>query len=129
LFFLGRNLFHLALPQVQTLLFLRLAAGGHLLLFVSRTKNEFWQRPYPSWQLLTAIVATQIVAVLMCGFGWLVPPLPWDLIGYVWAYIIIWMLIQDLTKLGLHSLVENRAKHKRLFLEVLNKPLHSPSIT
>jgi H+-transporting ATPase len=125
LFFLGRNLFHLALPQVQTLLFLRLAAGGHLLLFVTRTKKEFWQRPYPSWQLLTAIVATQVVAVLMCGFGWLVPPLPWDLIGYVWVYIIIWMLIQDITKLGLHSLVENRAKHKRRFLELLNKPLRS----
>jgi H+-transporting ATPase len=125
LFFLGRNLFHLALPQVQTLLFLRLAAGGHLLLFVTRTKNEFWQRPYPSWQLLTAIVATQVVAVLMCGFGWLVPPLPWDLIGYVWVYIIIWMLIQDITKLGLHSLVENRATHKRRFLELLNKPLRS----
>jgi H+-transporting ATPase len=129
LFFIGRNLFHLALPQVQTLLFLRLAAGGHLLLFVTRTKNEFWQRPYPSWQLLVAIVATQVVAVLMCGFGWLVPPLPWDLIGYVWAYIIIWMLIQDLTKLGLHALVENRIKNKRHFLELLNKPLHSHSIT
>jgi H+-transporting ATPase len=128
LFFIGRSVLHLALPQVQTLLFLRLAAGGHLLLFVTRTKNEFWQRPYPSWQLLTAIVATQVVAVLMCGFGWLVPPLPWDLIGYVWVYIIIWMLIQDITKLGLHALVENRVKHKRRFLELLNKPLRSHSV-
>jgi len=129
LFFIGRNLFQLALPQVQTLLFLRLAAGGHLLLFVTRTKKEFWQRPYPSWQLLTAIVATQVVAVLMCGFGWLVPPLPWYLIGYVWIYIIIWMLIQDITKLGLHAVVENRVKDKRRFLEVVNKPLHSHSAT
>jgi H+-transporting ATPase len=125
LFFLGRNMLHLALPQIQTLLFLRLAAGGHLLLFVTRTKNEFWQHPFPSWQLLTAIVTTQILAVLMCGFGWLVPPLPWDLIGYVWVYIIIWMLIQDFTKLGLHALVENRVKSKRRFLETLNRPLHS----
>ncbi|MFA5111960.1 MAG: plasma-membrane proton-efflux P-type ATPase, partial [Desulfobaccales bacterium] len=125
LFFLGRNVLELALPQLQTLLFLRLAAGGHLLLFVSRTKNKFWQRPYPSWQLLTAIVSTQVVAVLMCGFGWLVPPLPWDLIGYVWVYIIVWMIIQDVTKLGLHALVENRSRHHRRFLEVVNRPLHS----
>jgi H+-transporting ATPase len=124
LFFLGRNVLHLALPQLQTLLFLRLAAGGHLLLFVTRTKDEFWQRPYPSWPLLTAIVSTQVVAVLMCGFGWLVPPLPWDLIGYVWVYIIIWMLIQDISKLGLHALVENRARHKRRFLEMINRSLH-----
>ena len=125
LFFLGRNVLHLTLPQLQTLLFLRLAAGGHLLLFVTRTKNLCWQRPYPSWQLLTAIVSTQIVAVFMCGFGWLVPPLPWDLIGYLWVYIIVWMIIQDLFKLGLHALVENRARHKRRFLEMVNRPLHS----
>jgi H+-transporting ATPase len=125
LFFLGRNVLHLPLPQLQTLLFLRLAAGGHLLLFITRTKHAFWQSPYPSWQLLTAIVSTQIVAVLMCGFGWLVPPLPWNLIGYVWVYIIVWMIIQDLIKLGLYAIIENRAIHKRRFLEALNRPLHS----
>jgi H+-transporting ATPase len=125
LFFIGKNVLHLALPQVQTLLFLRLAAGGHLLLFVTRTKNEFWQQPYPSRPLIIAIISTQIVAVLMCGFGWLVPPLPWDLIGYVWVYIIIWMLVQDVTKLGLHALVENRAKYHRRFLDLLNRPLHA----
>ncbi len=124
LFFLGHSVLNLALPQIQTLLFLRLAAGGHLLLFVTRTKKEFWEPPYPSWQLLTAIVTTQIVAVLMCGFGWLVPPLPWDLIGYVWVYIILWMIIQDLLKLGLYALLENRAAHKRRFLEIANQPLH-----
>ena len=42
LFFLGHSVLNLALPQIQTLLFLRLAAGGHLLLFVTRTKKDFW---------------------------------------------------------------------------------------
>ena len=125
LFFLGRELLHLSLPQLQCLLFLRLAAGGHLLLFVTRTKKAFWQRPFPSWQLLTAIVSTQVVAVLMCGFGWLVPLLSWRIIGYVWGYIIVWMLIQDLFKLGLYALLENRATHKRRFLQVANQPFHS----
>jgi len=123
LFYLGRNFLHLALPQLQSLLFLRLAAGGHLLLFVTRTRKKFWQRPFPSWQLLTAIVGTQAVAVLMCGLGWLVPPLPWDLIGYLWIYIIIWMVIQDCTKLGVHALVENRGREKRRFLVVMNRRL------
>jgi H+-transporting ATPase len=125
LFYLGRNLLHLALPQLQSLLFLRLAAGGHLLLFVTRTKKAFWQKPFPSWQLLLAIVSTQVVAVAMCGFGWLVPPLSWDQIGYVWGYVIVWMFIQDYFKLGLYALLENRAAHKRRFLDVANKPLHS----
>jgi len=125
LFFLGREYLHLMLPQLQTLLFLGLAAGGHLLLFVTRTKKAFFKRPFPSWQLFTAIVSTQIVAVLMCGFGLLVPVLPWKVIGYVWAYVIVWMFIQDLVKLALYALMENRANHKRRFLDVANRPLHS----
>jgi H+-transporting ATPase len=128
LFFLGREYLHLMLPQLQTLLFLRLAAGGHLLLFVTRTKKALWRRPLPSWQLLTAIFSTQIVAVLMCAFGWLVPALSWKLIGYVWGYVIVWMIIQDLFKLVLYALLENRAGHKRRFLEVANRPLHSHPI-
>jgi H+-transporting ATPase len=125
LFFLGRTYLDLPLPQLQTLLFLRLAAGGHLLLFVTRTKNWCWQSPFPSWKLFTAIVATQIVAVLMCGFGWLVPPLPWRLIGYLWGYIIIWMIIQDIFKMGLHAMIANRAAHKRRFMSLLNRRLHA----
>ncbi|MDD2902113.1 MAG: hypothetical protein PHU44_06725, partial [Syntrophales bacterium] len=125
LFFLGRTYPNLALPELQTLLFLRLAAGGHLLLFVTRTRKSFFKRPFPSWQLLTAIVSTQIVAVLMCGFGWLVPALPWHLIGYVWIYIIIWMIIQDIFKLAMHTLMESRAWHNRRFLRMVNRPLHS----
>ncbi len=123
LFFLGRTYLDLPLPQLQTLLFLRLAAGGHLLLFVTRTKNWFWKSPFPSWKLFTAIVATQIVAVLMCGFGWLVPPLDWMHIGYLWGYIIIWMLIQDIFKMGLHTMVAHRESYKRRFMEVLNRRL------
>ncbi len=125
LFYLGRDIVHLSLPQLQTLLFLGLAAGGHLLLLVTRTKKAFWQPPFPSWQLFVAIVSTQLVAVLMCGFGWLVPALSWKMIGYLWIYVIVWMFIQDLFKLGLYALLENRAKHKRRFLEVSNRPFHS----
>ena len=127
LFFLGRAYLDLPLPQLQTLLFLRLAAGGHLLLFVTRTKNWFWKSPFPSWKLFTAIVGTQIVAVLMCGFGWLVPPLDWMHIGYVWGYIIIWMIIQDIFKMGLHTMMANRESHKRRFTDFLNRRLlHHP---
>jgi H+-transporting ATPase len=125
LFFLGRTYLNLPLPQLQTLLFLRLAAGGHLLLFVTRSKKWFWQRPFPSWPLFAAIVITQIVAVLMCGFGWLVPPLPWVLIGWLWGYIILWMIVQDLFKMALYAMLANRAAHKRRFMAVLNQPLQA----
>ncbi len=77
--------------QLQTVMFLQLVAGGHLLLFVTRTERWFFLPPFPAAPLFFAILLTQIVAVLMCGFGVLVPSIPWTLIGWVWAYNIAWM--------------------------------------
>ncbi len=78
LLYLGDTVHHLQHPQLQTMMFLQLVAGGHLMLFVMRTRGPFWKPPYPSSRLFFAIVATQIVAVFMCGQGWLVPALPWE---------------------------------------------------
>jgi H+-transporting ATPase len=124
LWWLGKTFLPLSLPELQTLIFLRLVAGGHLLLFVTRTKRSFWRRPFPSLPLFLAIVSTQVVAVLMVGFGWLVPPLPWHLIGWVWGYVIIWMFIQDWLKLGLYALIDYRARHHKQFIETVNQPLY-----
>jgi H+-transporting ATPase len=122
---LGKLVLNLDIPHLQTMLFLQLVAGGHLMLFLTRTKKSFWRKPHPSWPLFSAIVGTQAFAVLMTGFGWLVPALPWKLIGFVWAYNLIWMIGMDFIKLGVYALIENRAKHKRRFLDILNRPLHS----
>jgi H+-transporting ATPase len=56
--------------------------------------------PLPSAPLVLAIVATQVVAVLMCAFGILVPALPWSLVGIVWAYVLVWTILTDLVKLA-----------------------------
>ncbi|MBW2353883.1 MAG: hypothetical protein JRF51_11755 [Deltaproteobacteria bacterium] len=87
-------------------------------------KEPLFTRPFPSWPLFSAIVGTQGLAVLMCAWGWLVPPLPWALIGLVWAYNFVWMFIQDLVKMGVYRLIEDRAAHRRRFLNMINQPLH-----
>ena len=125
LLLIGKMVLNLDVPHLQTLLFLQLVAGGHLMLFVTRTKKSFWRPPHPSSLLFIAIVATQILAIFITGFGWLVPKLPWELIGLVWAYNIVWMFVMDVVKLGVYRLLENRASHKRRFLEMLNRSLHS----
>ncbi|MFA0812527.1 plasma-membrane proton-efflux P-type ATPase [Microbulbifer epialgicus] len=84
--------------QIQTIIFLQIVAGGHLLLFVVRSRAAFYTRPLPALKLFFAIVGTQILTVLMCGFGWLVPAIPWHIIGLVWLYMILWMFILDLVK-------------------------------
>jgi len=116
LLYLGDTVHHLDHPQLQTMMFLQLVAGGHLLLFVTRTRGVFWRPPYPSSKLFFAIVATQIAAMLMCSQGWLVPSLSWRIIGFVWGYNLVWMIVQDVTKLGLYQILDPaRSWNKSLF--------------
>ena len=80
-----------------------IVAGGHLLLFVMRSRGSAFSRPWPTKPLVLAIVGTQIFAVLMCGFGWFVTALPWTIIGLIWIYMLVWMAVLDGVKLALYS--------------------------
>ena len=123
LLYLGDTVHHLQHPQLQTMMFLQLVAGGHLMLFVTRTRGPFWKPPYPSSRLFFAIVATQIAAVFMCSEGWLVPSLSWGIIGLVWAYNIVWMIVQDVVKLGLYGIVDPGRSWKRSLFQPLRASL------
>lgn len=79
--------------QLQTLMFLQLVVGGHLLLFVTRQAKWFFQKPYPAGALFWAIIATQIFAACMCFFGWLVLAISLKTIGMIWLYNIIWICL------------------------------------
>ncbi len=88
--------------QLQTAMFLQLVAGGHLLLFVVRSRSAFFRRPWPAKPLFFTVAGTQALVVLICGFGWFVTPLPWSLIGLIWIYILVWMAVLDLVKCALY---------------------------
>ncbi len=84
---------HLDLSQLQTLLFLKLLVAGHMTIYVTRVRDWFWRRPWPSWKLLAALESTQVVGTVVAVAGWLVAPIPlWLALG-VWAYAIVWMFI------------------------------------
>ncbi|WP_261324463.1 plasma-membrane proton-efflux P-type ATPase [Microbulbifer agarilyticus] len=93
----------LSKEQLQTVVFLQIVAGGHLLLFVVRARHAFYAKPWPARPLVIAILGTQILAVLMCGFGWLVPKIPWVIIGLVWCYMLAWMFVLDVVKRVLYQ--------------------------
>ncbi len=101
---------HIDPPHLQTMLFLEFAAGGHMLLFVVRSRGWMVAPPWPSAPLFVAIVATQIVAVLMCAYGVLVPALPRRLIGVVWAYVIVWTILMDIVKMIFNSIHAKRQR-------------------
>ncbi len=106
---------------LQTMVFLQLAVGGHLLLFVVRTHRSVFLPPYPSLPLFGAIVATQIAAILICYFGILMPKLSWAAIAAVWVYSLGWMVVLDIAKL-LYFRITSRHEGQ---LRGLAKPLQS----
>lgn len=89
--------------QVQTGVFLQIVAGGHLLLFVMRARGSLFRPPWPAMPLVLAIVGTQLFAVLMCGFGWFVSAIPWTIIGLIWIYMLVWVLILNVIKIALYK--------------------------
>ena len=82
-------------------MFLQLVVAGHLLLFICRHERWFWERPHPSWKLLCAIITTQLLAVVICLTGFLVPAIGWDLILLVWVQAIIWMFLLNIARRAL----------------------------
>jgi H+-transporting ATPase len=105
--------------SLRTMMFLQLAVGGHLLLFVVRTRHSVLRPPYPSAPLFLAIVATQIAAILICGFGLLMPKLAWGAIAAVWAYCLVWMVVIDLAKL----IYIRRFEDNETQMRALSKPV------
>jgi H+-transporting ATPase len=95
--------------QLQTVIFLQLAVGGHLLLFSVRTKGSFFTPPYPSAKLFWALAITQVFAVLICMFGIGVTAIPGSAVVGVWLYCLLWLIAIDVVKLVYRHVVERRA--------------------
>jgi H+-transporting ATPase len=109
--------------QLQSVMFLQIVLGGHFMLYSTRTAKWFFQPPLPSLSLNAALWATNILAILMCAFGWLVPKLSWTTIGWVMAYSVVWLLAMDIVKRAAYSAIDRSgrraAKHGRLVTEPL----------
>jgi H+-transporting ATPase len=98
IFYLGERLFHLDPDTLRTLVYLNLSIGGHLTLFVARTRGTFWSI-WPSRILLGAVFGTQAAATLIAVNGVLMSPITWQMAGIVWGYCAALFLLQDRVKL------------------------------
>ncbi len=98
LFYLGERVFHMDRLTVQTLMYLKLSVAGHLTIFLTRTRGPFWSIR-PAKILLIAVVGTQTIATLIAVYGVFMAPLGWKWAGFVWAYALLWALLNDRVKL------------------------------
>ena len=88
----------LALPSVTTaalptVMLLQLVVGGNLLLFASDNGNRFFWPSCPPAPLLVPLLLAQLATTLICSMGPLLEPISWQVIGWVWAYNLVWLVI------------------------------------
>jgi len=98
LFYMGERVFHFDRGHIQTLIYLKLSIAGHLTIFLTRTRGPFWSIR-PARILWAAVLGTQIVATLIAVYGLFMTPLGWKWAGFVWAYALLWALVNDRIKL------------------------------
>jgi H+-transporting ATPase len=111
--------------QIQTFIFLKLAVAGHLTLFVARTRRPFLTRPFPAGLLLWSAIITKVMATLLVAFGLgLVTPIPWESIGLIWGYCLVWIFIEDWAKLSVYRHLNLSEPRHRSFLNRIKEPAH-----
>ena len=91
--------------MVQTLVYLHLAVGGMMTIYVTRVQGPFWSIP-PAPKMLAATGVSVAISTIMACFGILMTPvgLMWTLAS--WGYAFVWFLIFDWVKLWLYRLLD-----------------------
>jgi len=89
---------HLPWPWIQTLFFLQLVVSGHMLIYVAHTEQR-WFNFLPSWQVMVAVTATQLLATFAAIYGYFTTPIPLWIILFVWVWSFFWMQITEAFKM------------------------------
>ena len=108
LFWIGERYLNLRRDVLQSLIFLKLLVAGHLTIYLTRNKGPIWQRPWPSWKLIGAAEATQVLGTLAAVYGWFITPIGWRYAGLVWAYALGWFFINSGFKILAYKLLQQR---------------------
>lgn len=78
---------------LPTVMVLQLVVGGNLLLFASDNGNRFFWPSCPPAPLFVPLLLAQLATTLICSMGMLLEPISWPVIGWVWAYNLVWLVI------------------------------------
>ncbi|HQT46967.1 MAG TPA: HAD-IC family P-type ATPase [Acidocella sp.] len=93
----GRLLWHLPLSQLRTLSFLTLMLAIQASVYVIREERWVWSSA-PSLWLAGATVAMVAFSLLVAGFGVLMAPLGWNILGAIIGSVLLFTLLLDLLK-------------------------------
>ncbi|HED19691.1 MAG TPA: HAD family hydrolase, partial [Gammaproteobacteria bacterium] len=117
----------LSINQIQTYVFLQMAVAGHLVLFVARSKEHFWKRPWPAPIMVWSAIITKLAATVLVAYGFgLVTAISWPEIALVWGYSITSAFVTDIVKVQVYRHMGHRAPRHRQFLNTLKDRFIKP---
>jgi len=93
----GRDIWHLPLAQLRTLSFLTLMLAIQASVYVIREERWVWSSA-PSLWLAGATAAMVAFSLLVAGFGVLMAPLGWSILGAIIGSALLFTLLLDLLK-------------------------------
>jgi H+-transporting ATPase len=96
--------------EIQSLIFLKLVVAGHFTIFLTRTDDWFWKRPFPSWILLHASFWSAVLATLIVVYGIFVTPVGWKYALWVWGYALAWVALNDVVKMQTFRMLRARGE-------------------
>jgi H+-transporting ATPase len=96
-FFVGRDVFGLKLPELQTLVFVMLVATGQGNVYLVRERGPFW-RSRPSRWLIASSVIDLVIVVAMAVAGILMTPVSPTLIVLLLVVVAAYLLVLDKLK-------------------------------
>ncbi|WP_198648368.1 hypothetical protein [Cyanothece sp. BG0011] len=93
--------------MVQTLIYLHLAVGGMMTIYVTRVQGPFWSVS-PAKTMLMATGLSVAISTILGWFGILMAPVGFWWTFASWGYAFVWFLIFDWLKLWLYRLLNKK---------------------
>ncbi len=128
LFWICEEYMNLPRNEIQTLIFLKLLVAGHLTIYLTRNTGAFWDKPWPNWRLFVVTETTQVLGTLAAIFGWFVTPIGWKFALLVWAYALVWFLVNNFVKIFVYRMFRRPSRSVEAKFDRINGWLHSHGI-
>jgi len=106
-FWVAMNILRLGVAQTQTLVFFWLVIGsGQALLYITRGRGYFWEKPYPGRMHLMITLIEVGLIILFATQGWLMAAIPLWLVGSLLMLVFVFLIVADTLKITLTRLTE-----------------------
>ena len=88
----------LGMATLQTLAFFSLVCGNQATTYAVRARRRIWASPHPCRWLVSSSLLDVCIAATLAGFGWLMLPLPFWILGSVLLGAVVFTFVLDLVK-------------------------------